>query len=232
MAVLWQAIGNGAGVGGQATPWPTHVADDIGILAVETDNETFIPSGWTQLANSPQSTGGTRLNVFWKRAASNAETQAEGFFPVDHRYGRIITFRGAAPVGSPIDVTAGGVKAVGSTATSIDGVTAAEDGNDVLYITTRDNDSGGAVNWSLPINANLSSVTERGEGGTVNGNGGGIGFWTGSLATAGATGTLTATSVSTIVEGFICIAFLVAGRELQPPRTIERIPMLGKRRIG
>ena len=61
--------------GAPAPEWPAgHQADDIGLMFVQTNAQNVAaPSGWTEVTNSPQSTGtagalgATRLHVFWKR---------------------------------------------------------------------------------------------------------------------------------------------------------------------
>jgi hypothetical protein len=213
MAVTYQALGaaNQGTSGAGTTNWPVVAANDIGLLLVEMqagEAVSNISSGWTALASSPQDAGGatTRLSAFWKRATSSSETAPTWNAVTDHFYARIITFRGCLTLSSPIDAEAGGTKAAASTATSIAGVTATQDGNNVLYVAARDNDSG-SVAWSAEANASLTSLTERADGGTGLGLGGGLGMWTGNLAAAGASGTLTAT-VTSCSEAFMCVAFL------------------------
>jgi hypothetical protein len=123
--------------------------------------------------------------------------------PGDHVYGRILTFRGVVASGNPWDVTAGGVKATASTTTTFGTVTTTAGNELIVLAASRDNDSAAAA-WSAS-NANLLSLTERSDGGTTSGNGGGIGVATGIKATAGSVGSSTAT-VTSSVDGHMTIA--------------------------
>ena len=80
----FQAVGTQvAGTAAITVAWPTHLANDIGLLVIEkSGNDTTInitnPSGWAQVPGSPvvnvASTAGSKLQVWWKRAASSSET--------------------------------------------------------------------------------------------------------------------------------------------------------------
>jgi hypothetical protein len=124
--------------------------------------------------------------------------------PGDHVYGHILTFRGAVATGNPWDVTAGGIKATASTTTTLGAVTTSVNNDLVVLAASRDNDATTAA-WSAWTNANLSGITERSDGGTTSGNGGGIGVATGVKSTAGNTGQTTAT-VTSSVDGHMTIA--------------------------
>ena len=114
---------------GAITPaWPTHQVNDIALLVVETANQAVTlstPAGFVEVTNSPQGTGtaagtaATRLAVYWKRAASSAESAPTVDNSGDHQIARIITFRGVTTSGNPWDVTAGNVASTASTSVSI-----------------------------------------------------------------------------------------------------------------
>ena len=124
--------------------------------------------------------------------------------PSDHFYARIITFRGVINNGNPWDVTGGGVKAVTSTSVTVTGVTTTVANTLVVQAVARDNDNAAAA-FSAQTNASLSGIAERHDAGTANGNGGGLGIWSGIKATAGATGNTTATVTSSIYA-FLTVA--------------------------
>lgn len=216
-AVTYQAAGtqvNGAtttGVG--ASPaWPAHVANDIALLFVESAGgepvTLSVPNGFAPVPNSPQATGagtaGTRLTVFWARATSSAMPAPRIATPSDHFYAQIITFRGVVNTGNPWDVTGGGVKAAASTSVTVTGVTTTVPNTLIVQAVARDDDNA-AASFSAQTNAGLTGIVELLDAGTTNGNGGGLGVWSGIKAAAGATGNTTATVTSSI-NAFLTIA--------------------------
>lgn len=198
--------------------WPPHTTNDIGILLIESANsavtlDDLIALGWAELTSSPQgigtanSTDATRITALWKRAVSEAEASLTvSNSGGNHVCAQVITFSGCRISDTPLDATAGGTQ-TSTVNMSVAGVTAAEGGNQVLYVTARDEDTGSA-RWSGEANASLTSVVERADAGTGAGNGGGLGVWTGILASPGATGTLTATASVAQTMASICATFL------------------------
>jgi hypothetical protein len=200
---LFQAIGSGSSsdVGSATFVWPAHAIDDIGILSIETtpaDAAPTTPSGWNLISHSSNTSGSSqaRLSTFWRRAVSAAEANVVVPSPGNHITGVIFTMRGCYKNLTPVDVTAVSSQAI-TTALSIPGISTNQDGCDVIYIAAAGLDSNGPI-YSSPANANLTSLTERYDAGTNLGGGGVIGIWSGNLATAGATGTLTATQTNSI----------------------------------
>ncbi|MEK7438957.1 MAG: DUF6701 domain-containing protein [Pseudomonadota bacterium] len=216
-AVTYQAAGNAVsgvtstGIGANPA-WPAHAVNDIALLFIESTGGQAVtlgvPNGFVAVANSPQATGagtaGTQLSVFWARATSTAMARPIIASPSDHFYAQIITFRGVLSGGNPIDATAGGVKAAASTSVTLGGVTTTVANALVVQAVARDNDSAAAA-FSAQANATLTGITERLDAGTANGNGGGLGVWSGVKAAAGATGNTTAT-VSNSTNAFLTIA--------------------------
>jgi MSHA biogenesis protein MshQ len=216
-AVTYQAAGtavNGTtttGIGANPA-WPAHVANDIALLFVESAGgepvTLSVPNGFAAVPNSPQATGvgtaGTRLTVFWARATSSARPAPRIASPSDHFYAQIITFRGVTTTGNPWDVTGGGVKAAASTSVTVTGVTTTVANALIVQAVARDNDSAAAA-FSAQTNAGLTNIVELLDAGTTNGNGGGLGVWSGIKAAAGATGNTTA-SVTSSINAFITIA--------------------------
>lgn len=214
-AVTYQAAGtavSGTIAAGLSVPWPAHAVGDIALLFVESTGgqpvTLGIANGFVEVTGSPQATGtgtnGTRLTVFWARATSAAMAAPVLGAPSDHVYARIVTYRGVIASGDPFDGIAGGVKAAASTGVSLDSVTTTVANTRIVQAVARDNDNAAAA-FSAQANANLTGIAEQLDAGTANGNGGGLGVWSGVMATAGATGVTTATVTSSI-NAFITLA--------------------------
>jgi len=191
---------------------PSGIAtNDILLLFLETANQAISISNqnggtWTAVTNSPQSTGGTRLTVFWSRynGTQGAPTTSDSG---DHQLGRMIAVRGAITSGNPWDVTAGGVEATSDTSGSIPGATTTVANTLVVAAIATDlPDASGTANFSAWANSNLTSVTERTDNTVTAGNGGGLGIATGEKVTAGAYGNTTVTCASSAVKGMMSIA--------------------------
>jgi len=178
--------------------------------------ETFIDvlggkTWWTEVVNSPQNTGtagaagGTRLSIFWKRAVSAAETSPTITDTGDHQVGVIITYRGCATTGVPINITAGGVLTPAGTTITFPSVTTTVKGCLIVLAASSDTDANSTTEFSSFINAGLSNLTERIDYIGNTGRGGGFGVADGGKVVAGATGTTAVTVVST-VSAFLTIA--------------------------
>lgn len=206
-APTYQALGSVAsGTGNVTVNWPTHQAGDIGILFVESCGGQVASlgtaNGFAAISGSPSATGattsGTQLTAYWCRATSAAMASPVITDPGDHAVGYIITFRGCIAEGSPFDGSAvAAQKATASTSASAPGITTTIDNALVVAAISRDNDSASAA-FSSWTNASLASITERGDTGSTQGNGGGIGVATGVKTSAGSVSTTTATVTSSI----------------------------------
>lgn len=201
---VFQGLGTSSstvgGAGNTVPTWPTHAANDIGLLFVETlgsDAAPSAPSGWVEVTNSPQvnAGAGVRLQIFWKRATSGSETNPSIPDPGGHCYAVIGTFRGCTTSGDPWDVTAGD-SANGTTAMSIPGATTTVANCLVVAAMAWANDNAGPFVGTI-TNASLANLTERQDEGTTDGDGGGVFFCTGEKAAAGAYSATTATITST-----------------------------------
>ena len=214
----FQAVGTGAGGTGAVSPaWPTHLTDDIALLLVESANEAISLSdaqGFAEVTNSPQGTGtaggarATRLAVFWARATSASMAAPTVADPGDHVYARIFTFRGVQNTGDPWDITAGDVQtSISETAVIWPAVTT--DAGDCLIALciAHDIDSTSGQVGDV-TNANFTSITEQGDDGTDASSGGGLALITGVKATAGSTGTSTATLAAGSVQGRLTVALM------------------------
>lgn len=221
----FQAAGTAVGGTGAVSPaWPAHAIDDIALLFVESTGgqaaTLSVAAGFAAVANSPQAVGagtaGTRLTVFWARATSAAMSAPTVADPGNHVYAQILTYRGVANVGDPWDITGGGTKPSASTVGNVPGVTTSLASTLIVQVISRDTDSN-TVAFSSQVNVNLEGLGERIDAGTTSGNGGGFAVWDGYKATAGATGTTTAT-VSDSINAYMTIA-------LKP--TITTAPVFG-----
>lgn len=211
----WQANGGlVAGIGSNGSPtWPTHQADDIGLLVVECSPETSVvslsvPAGFAEVTNSPQPTTtgivGTRLSVFWCRATSGAMS-APTFTttPSSNKVvAAIITFRGCIATGDPWDVTGGSVKSTASTSTSIGALTVGTASCLMVYLAS----SSANATMSSEANAALTNLGERFEGGTTASDDGAIHIWSGELPGTGSSGTFTATSSGSVENAYLALA--------------------------
>jgi len=216
----FQAAGTAVSSIGTASPaWPAHEINDVALLFVESTGgqaaTLSAPAGFVALTNSPQATGagtaGTRITVFWARATSSSMSTPTIADAGNHVYAQIITYRGVITTCNPFDITGGGVKAVASTSVTVTGVTTTVADTLIVQAVARDNASA-AAQFNSQTNANLTSIAERADAGTAQGNGGGFAVWDGVMAAAGATGDTTANIDNSVVNAFLTIA-------LKPPTT-------------
>jgi hypothetical protein len=209
----------GNGTGSVAPTWPAgHQADDIGILFVQSCNQTVTaPVGWTECPSSPQgvgtagAAGSTRLTAFYKRATSAAEAAPTVADSGDHMRSYILVFRGCETSGSPFDTSAGDTEASAVTACSIPGgtttvaecliIAAVANGVDVLGNQTT------AGGWT---NADLTNIVRQLTSNTDVGNGGGMDAVVAEKATAGTFGVTTVTMNTATKQGRLMLA-------LKPP---------------
>ncbi|MES2354629.1 MAG: DUF6701 domain-containing protein [Pseudomonadota bacterium] len=213
-APTFQAAGTAVTATGSVSPaWPTHAVDDIALLFIESTGgqpaTLSTPAGFAAVTNSPQATGtttsGTRITVFWARATSTSMATPTVADPGDHVYARIITYRGVINTGNPWDVTGGGVKATSNSAVSLTSVTTTVLNTLIVQVVARNNDRADAE-FSGQSNGSLTGISERADGGTTSSNGGGFAVWDGAKATAGATGSTTASIARSTINAFLTIA--------------------------
>ncbi|MGD0786120.1 MAG: metallophosphoesterase, partial [Sedimentisphaerales bacterium] len=192
-------------------------AGDILLLFLETANQAITiptPNGgtWTEVTSSPQGTGtagntsATRLTVFWSRfnGTQGAPTTSDSG---DHQLGRIIAVRGAATSGNPWNITGGGVEATADTSGSIPGATTTVNNTLIVAaIAAALPDSNGTNDFSAWTNSNLTSIAERTDDTTGQGNGGGLGVATGGRAATGAYGSTAVTLATSAYKGMMSIA--------------------------
>jgi len=170
--------------------------DTLVILAESTDSTTAAgtpntPGGWSKLFERTQGdglTGVTTLTIFGKRAgAGETDVTIDGV--LNHISARMFVVSGGIETGDAWTVGSGnGADTGNGTCPSL---TTPTDNCLVLAIGCSTRDNINSANFTLWTNANLSSLTERGDNGTNVGAGGGIGVAMGGLALAGPTGNTT-----------------------------------------
>lgn len=173
-----------AGTGSETAPaWPTHASGDFGLLCVETSSGTVTtPSGWTLVGSVAASGVPTSLFVFYRFATSSSETAPSLAGGNNHLWGAIVTYTGVN-TSTPVH----GV-AVQPQKTSADhtlpGSTTFLDDCMIVHACAYGADNAGPMS-SGETNADLGSLTERYDAGTITGNGGGVVIIDGTKATAG-----------------------------------------------
>lgn len=177
------------GLGDITLAWPTHIADDIGFMVIESANQTVpTPSGWAIAGSSPQAGGtvgganGYMLSVFTKLATSGAEANVTITDIGDHIVGVIITVRGADGLAA-IHASAGSITAPTTNPFSMPQVTTLLDNELELHLLAPRIDS------ATPVISNFASAdgtaTQHLNVSVAAGNGGGLGIYSVVKATAG-----------------------------------------------
>lgn len=219
-APVFQAAGAVVEGATAITPgWPAHQANDIGLMFVDTKNQSIgiLPDGWAHVENSPQGIGtagdtaASMLTVLWKRAASSAESDLSIGDSGAKQLAVILTFRGCIETGNPVDVTAGGTEA-SDTSVSIPGATTTVNECLIVAAVSAAIDLTSTAQISAWANASLESITERIDNFASGGPGGGLGVATGVKATAGTYDSTTATLATAAAKGLLSLA-------LKPPQT-------------
>jgi hypothetical protein len=200
------------GVGAITPVVPDHRKGDRLYAVFESLNAEAVtmPAGWTQIGDSPQNAGATRLTIFESNPATGNMSIAAPTTndPGDHIYcPGIICVRGAHDSGSAIDVTAGDT-ATTSTSVTVPGDTTTVAKALVMAAVSSDIDGTTAdpVTASTWTNADLPRFRVIAGGATGNGNGGGVSVAAGVKATAGTYAASTATLTSTSTQGRISLA--------------------------
>jgi len=187
-------------------------AGDIILLCIESANQSIAtPSGgWTQVSNSPQSTGtaaaagGVRLAVFWK-LASGADSTTSVADSGDHTTAIKTLWRGCDQT-TPIHVNAGSVQSSASTSWTCPAVTTTIDNCKIVMCIGMDRDAASTANTSAWANSNLLSITEHADETVTANQGGGIAIASGNLESQGSSGTCSVTSAASTTAAFITLA--------------------------
>lgn len=215
MAPVFQAVGaqqnsTGATV---SVAWPTHLTNDIGLVVIETSGNSATltpPAGWAAIPGTPvtdvATIAGSKLHVWWKRAASAAEAAVATGAATDHIVARLCTFRGCVTTGNPWNVTTTGTKTTASTTATVPSLTTTLDDTLITMIVGRPDDSSSVTHFGVPVNAGLTGLAEATEAGTINGNGGGFVVSYGIESTPGSTGTSTLSKTASTTDTYVVLA--------------------------
>jgi hypothetical protein len=177
--------------------WPTHAAGDLGVMVIGTRNQAIgAISGWTFYGSvgtgTPGAAAAIMLSVYTRIATSNSQPNASVPDSGAITGGAIMVFRGCNTT-TPIEASA---STTGTTSSvSIPAATSLGDNRIVVHALADNYDANGG-RLSAWTNASLSSLTERLDVGSSGGIGGGLGAVVGGLASAGSTGSATATHAS------------------------------------
>lgn len=200
------------------TPAPNagHVAGDVELLFVESANEAVsltTAAGFAALSGGVASVGtaagsdGTRMTVFWRRWNGTDGSPTVGDSG-DHTQAVIISYRDCVSTGNPWEVVQTTTQPTATTAASATGVTTAY-ANSLIVIAAAqalpDQASGSEVQ-SGPTNASLTSLGIDYDDTTVSGNGGAMAVFHGTLASPGASGTTTWTSVTSSTRASVTLS--------------------------
>jgi hypothetical protein len=227
MTIAIQATGTlVSGTGTVSPSWPTHEANDIGLLLIEHGNDTSATetaatldtaAGFELVAyneykvyvTSLLSYATTCLTIYWARATSNSMSAPTVSDMGDHVNARIITLRGGIISGNPVETY--NEKDSYNNSFSATGVTTQTDNAGVLIAIGWSKDTAGPLVTSFD-NVNLTNLVEVVDEGSTTGNGGGIAVGFGIKETAGITGI---TSISTSVSASLkaCLVLSIASQE-------------------
>lgn len=171
---------------------------DLLVLVIDSPNANGLGTelnaqlGWLGLPRSPQfhgsnnAVGATRLQVYWKFAASG-QTAPPMNDNGDHQLTQMFAFRGVHPT-TPFGASAGSATATTATSITLSGITTTADGAYVLLMATHGTDTA-TPEASGITNAALTGLTVLSNQSTLSGVGGGLVVAGGIKTTAGATGT-------------------------------------------
>ena len=190
-----------------ATVPPSSLAvDDVCYLLVEslgTDPAPTLSGGsgfgaWTKIVDQVQ--GGTRMTVFRAVVTATSPTGPTVSDTGDHQATRMIGVRGA-DTAAPNETPTTGVDATSDTSGNLPGHTTVGPDRLVLLAAVADlPDATGTAEYSWTSFGNLASGAERTDNSVTSGNGGSLSWATGTLATAGAIGSVTYTKANAGVK--------------------------------
>jgi len=231
MAIAFRSTSAGAASGTTALTLaaPSGIqAGDIVILCAGTisgGSVSIIVDGacgpWTAISGSPIDQGaGEKLYLWWGRYASGS-TGTRIQAGSDHVVGRLLAFSGCvAGTANPIDGTETGT-ASSSTSFSFSTSFSTSIDNGMVCVCCSQGTDTNTSQFSSWANSNLTNVTELGDSATNLGGGGGFGFASGDLATAGAVGTWSATLATASEQAYIAFGLKVQVATTLTPSTLS-----------
>lgn len=196
-----------ATTGTASVGWPSAaLPGDFALLVYETSGDVTPnpPSDWIQIGSPvvdvADATGST-LTVFYRLAPADLPATS---FPADtdHKVASIAVFRGVSL--TPFTF-ATATKTTPSTSLTFPDLTLPSFNNRVVFIATRPDDTASA-SFSNLTNSNLTSIAERRDFGTANGNGGGHCIYTGLASNPGPIGTSDITMANSVTNACMVLA--------------------------
>lgn len=192
---------------------PTHITNDVLFLVAEgPDSATLslsVPGNFTLVSGFPVTAGsagaGSRLYVWWCRAASSSETSPTVDTSTNHVIARIISFRGCRTTGDPWDALSTDVESSSTTACAIPGTSPSVISTLAFGIGTSAVDSA-ATQHSGATNPDLIHNRIVGSSYTTSGHGGGFALFLGERRAATAFGATTSTLANASVQARACFA--------------------------
>lgn len=190
--------------------WPTHATNDVGVIFTLTRSADTpgTPTDWTEILAINNSTN--KVNAYWKRAASAAESDVTVPDPGQYCITQMITIRGCVTGSTPVALltTDNGAS---STSFTIPSGTTTGANRLVLAYTSHSGDIATSDDLATGLtNTTLSGTTNRIHCHTSTGSGGGHYAATGTLASAGSTGTTTGTFTNAGVQTRAVFEFIGA----------------------
>jgi len=187
-------------------------AGDIIILFVESANESISGAiaGYSALATqvgtgTAGAAGGVRIATFYRILGDEADTTTSVNDSGDHTTAIKMLFRDTSLADGAFFVTATSTQAA-TTAMVFPSVTTATDESLVVLAVGQDTDAASTATVGAVTNANLANITERHDQTVASGQGGGLAVITGEKATAGSTGTSTATGSTSVTHAYHTIS--------------------------
>jgi hypothetical protein len=200
---------------------PGAQADDILFLTIEGEGEDTnadaAPTGgeWTPIDDEVGGDGSvasgttgqadkTRLTIYWHRYNGSDEPNWVVPDAGDHTLAGVYAIRGCETSGTPIHVTQSSSDSTNDTSVNITGVTTTV-GNCLVTHVTAAGDNRTVAGYTT---GNLANFNDHGSNATTAGSNGAMDYSDGELASAGASGTITATSSMSEEEANWAIAFM------------------------
>ena len=186
-------------------------AGDIIILFAESANQTInTPTGYSVLATqigtgTAAAAGGVRIATFYRILEDAADTSTTVADSGDHTTAIKMLFRDTSLADGAFFVTATSTQAA-TTAMVFPAVTTATGESLVVLAVGQDTDAASTATVGTVTNANLANITERHDQTVTAGAGGGLAVITGEKATAGNTGTSTATGSTSVTHAYHTIS--------------------------
>lgn len=188
-------------------------AGDIIILFAESANDTITtPTGYSVLATqvgtgTSGAAGGVRIASFYRIMGDAADTSTTVAATNDHTTAIKMLFRDTSLAsGGGFFVTATSTQGTASTSMTFPAVTTATDESLVVLGVALDTDANSTAVVSNFANANLANIAQRHSQTVATNTGGGLAVYTGQKATAGSTGTSTATGSTSVVRAYHTIS--------------------------